>query len=363
MQQGEGVAGSRGRHGMMPCYSSVHAMPVTAVLFRLPWQPCPHAPAAPTSALPTLPPWNWAPVGEGAPCAVGSPPGSSWISATPRGRTNEALGGNEPTQLARGAVMQFDFRNHFGELANRSLDKEHWLCQHQLPVLTRSVLIGWVGAPAGPRVQLLALLQWGHLQADEPWRLACQVAASPDPSIPHPTGTKQARPVPERLNKHALLECKLQATTPILPHQPPLTHPWRPAGVVLDVRGNALLNALPLLALRLSRPGAGVVPAALWVGGNEARHTELCWGAAMRHMPASLCRFAQREMASTMCNIGMFCSAAAHLARSCAALAAWEDGLAIRRRLLDCRWMQIRAWQGSTEAGSPALTHLCWALP
>ncbi len=37
-------------------------------------------PAPCTSALPTLPPWNCAPVGEGVPFTLGSPPGSSWIS-------------------------------------------------------------------------------------------------------------------------------------------------------------------------------------------------------------------------------------------------------------------------------------------
>lgn len=73
----------------MRCSSSVHAMPVTVLC-----SPDYHATAAPTSALPTLPPWNWAPVGEGAPRAVGSPPGSSWISATPRGRRHESYVGN-----------------------------------------------------------------------------------------------------------------------------------------------------------------------------------------------------------------------------------------------------------------------------
>lgn len=136
---------------------------------------------------------------------------------------------------------------------------------------------------------------------------------------------------------------------------PTPTHPWRPAGVVLDAGINASLSAT-LLALILTLPSGAVVAASLWVEGGSGSSSI---GAARlwQHQLDQLAKPACLAPSATSTK------RRSHLPRGCATLAARQNGLALRRRLLHCgrisgEGLAPEYW--STGMRPP--THLCWAL-
>lgn len=124
-----------------------------------------------TSTLPTLPPWNCAPVGEGAPRVLGSPPGSSWISACV-GRLQDGMHGRPGRARSAGCAHlgKMMERGHCGCRSLAASGRQQatgsptcsgravTAAEPQATLLTRCALIGWVGSARGLGVQLRALL-------------------------------------------------------------------------------------------------------------------------------------------------------------------------------------------------------------